>query len=126
MTAPLALLDQILILSFGAQIILTLLVLVRILGWIAVGSGMLVILLAIPLASLITFIFSKVRVKLLECTDSRVKLISEVRSAMRLQTHPDLYQHKQACSQVAAFRTLQKVACLSKQVQVPLSCQGGI
>ena len=62
----------------GAQIVLTLLVLLHVMGWIAVASGLAVIVLAMPMASLVTFCFSKARVRLLKYTDARVKLIAEV------------------------------------------------
>ena len=59
------------------QIALLLAVLVRLMGWIAVAAGMGMLLIGIPAAGIITWALSIVRVRLLESTDSRVKLISE-------------------------------------------------
>ena len=64
-------------------------------GWMAVGSGLAVILLALPVAGLVTLCFSKARVRLLDCTDARVRLIAEVRQCsfqtaaflMRIHVH---------------------------------------
>ena len=48
------------------------------LGWVSVAAGIAVLIVAVPVATVITWLLSVVRVKLLACTDSRVKLISEV------------------------------------------------
>ena len=95
-----------------AQIMLVLGVLVWLLGWIPVAAGLTVLLCLIPLATLSTMGFSHVRVKVLECTDARVRLISEVRcpnghaalaGTQRLAPEMSSYNtHAQSCSQADA------------------------
>ena len=74
----------------SVQIVLVLVILVKLLGWIAVGAGVGLLLCAIPLASLNTWGLSTVRVRLLACTDARVKLISEVISHACLPQSPNM------------------------------------
>lgn len=75
------------ILLLPLQILLVLALLTWILGWAPVLAGLIALLCVVPLASFVTWGFSHVRVKVLECTDARVRLISEVGRQLVTGTH---------------------------------------
>lgn len=64
--------------ALPVQIVLVLTVLIWLLGWLPVAAGVAVMAAIVPLAVVVTLVLSKVRVRILECTDARVRLISEV------------------------------------------------
>ncbi|KAK9813623.1 hypothetical protein WJX73_000516 [Symbiochloris irregularis] len=65
------------------QILLVLGLLTWILGWQPVLAGLVALLCVVPLSTLVTWGFSHARVKVLECTDARVRLISEVMQGIK-------------------------------------------
>ena len=78
------------------QMIFVLALLMRMVGWVAASAGVLLLLCLLPVAARINVYLARVQVTMLDCTDARVKLISEA-STPSIVLAGDLRNEGDAC-----------------------------
>ena len=72
----------------AVQILLVLTLLLRLLGWLPTLAGFLLLLCLLPLAAKVNVLLADSQVRLLDFSDARVKLISEVAATCALHVQP--------------------------------------
>ena len=77
------------------QIVFVLLLLAQLLGWVPVAVGMVLLLCLLPLAAWLNIRISRTQARMYNCTDARVKLISEA-SRTKPCTHTLTHTHARA------------------------------